>query len=114
MYWLVLCGLGLQEQVSVAGALLTMVAVNIACMVPQAPGFVGSVQFATIQALAIFGVDRDMAAAYSVLVHAAFFFPITLAGVICLLRNQFTFGEISHSAESIAPGIGGADGKESA
>jgi uncharacterized protein (TIRG00374 family) len=100
IYLSVLYAMGLQDLVPLHGALFVMVAVNIACMVPQAPGFVGSVQLACIESLAVFGVDREVAAAYSLLVHAAFFFPITLAGIVCLLRSRFSFAEIRKSRNS--------------
>jgi uncharacterized protein (TIRG00374 family) len=99
IYFSVILALGLQDQVPIHGALFVMVAVNIACMIPQAPGFVGSVQIACIQALAVFGVDRDTAVAYSLLVHAAFFFPITLVGIFCLAQSRFSFTEISRGHE---------------
>ncbi len=67
-------------------ALFVMVVVNIAAMVPSAPGYVGPVQAGCVAALSVFGVDETAAAAYSLLLHAAIFFPITLAGVACFLR----------------------------
>jgi hypothetical protein len=100
IYLSVIYAMGLQAMVPLSGALFVMVAVNIACMVPQAPGFVGSVQFACIEALAVFGVSRETAAAYSLLVHAAFFFPITFVGIVCLVRSRFTFAEIRRSRDS--------------
>lgn len=99
IYLSVIHALGLQDQVPIHGALFVMVAVNIACMIPQAPGFVGSVQIACIQALAVFGVDRETAVAYSLLVHAAFFFPITLVGIFCLARSRFSFTDIRRSRD---------------
>ena len=80
--------------VPVHGVLFVMVFVNIACLVPQAPGFAGSVQLACIEGLAVFGVAESVAAAYSILVHAAFFFPITLAGIACLLRSRLRFADL--------------------
>jgi uncharacterized protein (TIRG00374 family) len=100
IYLSVLYAMGLQDLVPVHGALFVMVAVNIACLVPQAPGFVGSVQLACIESLAVFGVDREAAVAYSLLVHAAFFFPVTLAGIVCLLRSRFSFAEIRNSRDA--------------
>ena len=100
IYLSVLYAMGLQNLVPLHGALFVMVAVNIACLVPQAPGFVGSVQLACIESLAVFGVDREAAVAYSLLVHAAFFFPVTLAGIVCLLRSRFSFAEIRNSRDA--------------
>jgi uncharacterized protein (TIRG00374 family) len=100
IYLSVLYAMGFQNLVPLHGALFVMVAVNIACLVPQAPGFVGSVQLACIESLAVFGVDREAAVAYSLLVHAAFFFPVTLAGIVCLLRSRFSFAEIRNSRDA--------------
>ena len=100
IYLSVIYALGLQDRVPIHGALFVMVAVNIACMIPQAPGFLGSVQIACVQALAVFGIDREIAVAYSLLVHAAFFFPITLVGIFYLARSRFSFAEISGSREA--------------
>ena len=97
IYLSVVYAMGLQDLVPLHGALFVMVAVNIACLVPQAPGFVGSVQLACIESLAVFGVDREVAIAYSLLVHAAFFFPITLTGIVCLFRSHLSFAEIRKS-----------------
>jgi hypothetical protein len=99
IYLSAIYALGLQAQVPIHAAMFVMVAVNIACMIPQAPGFLGSVQIACVQALALFGVPREMAVAYSLLVHAAFFFPITLVGIACLVHSQFSVAEISGGRE---------------
>jgi uncharacterized protein (TIRG00374 family) len=97
IYLSVIYALGIQDRVPIHGALFVMVAVNIACMIPQAPGFVGAVQIACVQALAAFGIDRELAVAYSFLVHAGFFFPITLIGIACLAYSRLSFSEIRKS-----------------
>ena len=83
--------------VPVHGVLFVMVVVNIACLVPQAPGYAGSVQFACIQSLAVFKIPEiteSVAAAYSILVHAAFFFPITITGIACLIVSRLRFADL--------------------
>jgi uncharacterized protein (TIRG00374 family) len=102
IYLSVIYALGLEHRVPIHGALFVMVAVNIACMIPQAPGFIGSVQIACIQALSVFGIDRETAVAYSLLVHAAFFFPITIVGLVCLAQSPLTFAEIRKSGNTAA------------
>lgn len=80
--------------VPVHGALFVMVAVNIAAMVPSAPGYIGPVQFACVAALSVFAVGNDQAAAYSLLLHAAIFFPITFTGIVCVLRSKTGFAAL--------------------
>ncbi len=60
-----------------------------------------SVQIACIQSLALFGVSHETAVAYSLLVHAAFFFPITFVGIGCLLGSRFSFAEIGRGGEIV-------------
>jgi glycosyltransferase 2 family protein len=98
MYAAVLQSVGLFEQVPVHGVFVLMVAVNIACIIPQAPSFIGSVQFASIEVLALFGVSRDEAAAFSVLIHLTFVLPITLTGLVLLGVNKLGLGEVARTA----------------
>jgi hypothetical protein len=104
IYLSAIYALRLADQVPILGALVVMVAVNIACMMPQAPGFVGAVQIACVEALGMFGVDRESAVAYSFLVHAAFFLPITLIGIFCLAYTRLGFAEIRKGGASVASG----------
>jgi hypothetical protein len=103
IYLSVLFAMQLQDRVPIYGALFVMVAVNIACMVPQAPGFVGSVQLACIHSLAVFGVGRNEAVAYSLLVHAGFYFPITFMGIACLVKSHLRFADLRKQDAPHAP-----------
>jgi hypothetical protein len=42
----------------------------------------------------VFRVGRNQAVAYSLLVHAGFYFPITFAGIACLLQSHLRFAEL--------------------
>jgi len=94
IYLSVVAAMGLGDRVPVHGALFVMVAVNIAAMVPSAPGYVGPVQFACVEALGVFGIEQSPAFAYSLLLHAAIFFPITLAGFACVVKHKVGFAAI--------------------
>jgi uncharacterized protein (TIRG00374 family) len=86
--------------VPVHGVLFVMVAVNIAAMVPSAPGYVGPIQFACVEALAVFGIEQSGAFAFSVLLHAAIFVPITFAGIACLLKSKLRFAALRPDGDS--------------
>lgn len=94
IYLSVVAATGLGDRVPVHGVLFVMVAVNIAAMVPSAPGYVGPVQFACVEALSVFGIGRPEAFAYSVLLHAAIFFPITFVGIACVVKSKLGFAAL--------------------
>ena len=92
IYFAVVLAMGVA--VPVHGVLFVMVVVNIAAMVPSAPGYVGPVQLGCVVSLAVFGVDETTAAAYSLLLHAGIFFPITIAGLVCFVRENLSLAAL--------------------
>lgn len=93
----------MQLQVSPHGVLFVMVVVNIATMIPSAPGYVGTVQAACLAALPIFpGVDSTTAVTYSVLLHVDIFFPITITGIVCLIHSHLSLASLRREEESAA------------
>lgn len=61
-------------------ALLVIVVISIGVMIPSAPAFLGTMQYACVVALAFYGISRADALAYALVYHATQFFPITLVG----------------------------------
>lgn len=61
--------------------------VNLGVAVPSSPGFVGTYQWLCVAALGLLAVDREGAFAFSVLMHAVWFVPTTLAGGVLLLAK---------------------------
>ena len=53
---------------------------NLGVAIPSSPGFIGTYQWLSVSVLALFDVDRTDAFAFSVLMHAAWYVPTTLAG----------------------------------
>jgi len=84
MFLLLLPALGLPFEP--AWAMLAMAVTNLGLMIPSSPGFIGSFHLFCMQTVAALGVDRTTAFAYAVLVHAAFYVPVTLWGVGALFR----------------------------
>ncbi len=61
--------------------------VAVFVMIPAAPGFVGTYQAGCIVALSIFGVPREEALAFSLLVHFLSLAPVTVIGLILAFRQ---------------------------
>jgi uncharacterized protein (TIRG00374 family) len=68
-------------------AFLTAV-VNLGVAIPSSPGFVGTYQWLCVSALAVFGVPRPDAFAFSVISHAAWFVPSSLGGIALLAAKS--------------------------
>ncbi len=62
------------EAVFVASALALGVAI------PSSPGYIGTYQLIAVEALGLLDVDESQALAFSILMHASWFVPSTLAG----------------------------------
>ncbi len=87
-----------------AHALFAMSSTNLGILLPSTPGFVGPFHFFCSQALAALGVPLNVAFAYAVLVHAAFFVPITVWGVGVLAVHGLSVGRtlsLSRTAEPL-------------
>jgi uncharacterized protein (TIRG00374 family) len=66
---------------------------NLALTIPAAPGGIGPFDWAGIETLAAFGVDRTLASAYTIVLHVALWFPITALGVYYFVRKGLTWKE---------------------
>jgi len=80
--------------------------VNLATTIPSSPGYVGTFDLPGIEVLSIFGVPRDVAAAYTLVLHAALFFPITLLGAYYMWRDRVTWDQFAEAKRERAAEAG--------
>jgi hypothetical protein len=70
--------------------------VNLFTTIPSAPGYIGTFDAPGIRILAAFGVPQEIAGAYTLVLHAALWLPITLLGAYYMWRESMSwrdFGE---------------------
>ena len=89
------CFGALDLDVPLVASVTVIVLISFGSMIPSAPGYVGTTQYASIVALALYGVGNNEALAYSILYHASIFIPVTLAGLIYLWKTHIRFDELS-------------------
>jgi uncharacterized protein (TIRG00374 family) len=65
--------------------------VNLATTLPSAPGYVGTFDAPGIAVLTAYGVPPDVAAGYTLLLHAALWLPITLLGALYMARESLSW-----------------------
>jgi len=76
--------------------------VNLATTIPSAPGYVGTFDAPGIAVLQAYGVDKALAAAYTLVLHVALWAPITLLGGYYMLRKGISWSEAIEKAKAEA------------
>jgi hypothetical protein len=61
--------------------------VNLATTIPSAPGYIGTFDAPGIAVLTAYSVPKTIAAAYTLVLHAALWLPVTALGAYYLLRE---------------------------
>ncbi len=84
-YWFVMHAFDFQ--VSFFALMLMNGIVNLATTLPSAPGYVGTFDKPGIAVLQAYGIDPNVAGAYTFVLHAALWFPITLLGGWYMLQE---------------------------
>ena len=79
--------------------------VNLATIIPAAPGYVGTFDLPFIALLRAYNVPGEMASSFTLLLHATLWLPITLVGAIFFAREGLKWGstEYRNAEEEPAP-----------
>lgn len=68
------------------GALLILFAIQVGNIPPSVPGKLGVFEYAVILALSIFGISKDVALGYGIMLHLVAYLPKIVLGQIYLVR----------------------------
>jgi uncharacterized protein (TIRG00374 family) len=69
---------------SITEALFVTAVLNLGSAVPSSPGYVGTYEWLGVAALGLLGVDNELALAFTILLHAAWYVPTTVVGGLAL------------------------------
>ncbi len=95
-YWFVMHAFNFE--VSFFTLMLMNGVVNLATTLPAAPGYIGTFDTPGIEVLAAFGVNRALATAYTLVLHAALWLPITLLGFYYMARESIRWSDFAKAA----------------
>lgn len=93
MYYLI--GLGFGLGLPFHAMLLTLAVANLGTLVPSSPGYVGTFDALAIFTLVFFGVARELATSYTIVLHTALLLPVVLLGFYYLWRESLSLGQLS-------------------
>lgn len=106
-YWFVMHAFDFE--VSFFVLMLMTAIVNLATTLPSSPGYVGTFDEPGIEILKVFGVETNIAAAYTFVLHAALWLPITLLGVYYMARQGVRWQDFQRASEERTLEAGSAD-----
>jgi uncharacterized protein (TIRG00374 family) len=95
-YWFVMHAFSFE--VSFFALMLMNGIVNLATTLPAAPGYLGTFDAPGIEVLVSFGVNRVVATAYTLVLHAALWLPITLLGFYYMARESIRWSDFAKAA----------------
>jgi uncharacterized protein (TIRG00374 family) len=91
-YWFVMHAFPFR--VSFFALMLMNGVVNLATTIPSAPGYIGTFDAPGIAILEAFKVPANVAAGYTLVLHGALWFPITMLGGYFMARESLSWGEV--------------------
>ena len=94
-YWFVMHAFNFT--VSFFALMLMNGVVNLATTLPSAPGYIGTFDGPGIEVLKVFGVNPTVAAAYTLVLHAALWLPITLLGIWYMTRQSMSWHDFGQT-----------------
>jgi glycosyltransferase 2 family protein len=109
-YWFVMHAFSFE--VSFFALMLMNGIVNLATTIPSAPGYIGTFDAPGIALLQAYGISKEIATGYTLLLHVALWLPITVVGFIYFLRFGAKLGTYSYQ-EIIQEGLQGENKEES-
>lgn len=97
-YWFVMHAFNFQ--VSFFALMLMNGIVNLATTIPSAPGYIGTFDAPGIAVLAAYGVPKEIATGYTLVLHAALWLPITVLGAYFFTREGIKWDKALQEASS--------------
>ncbi len=90
--------LAFELDVPVWAGVVVIIVNSILLLVPISPGNIGSFQLAVFGALAMFGVPKSEAIAFSLVLHLMDLAPVFIVGIGFMFTNQLTFSGLRKQA----------------
>ncbi len=94
-----LAGLSIGLDLPFVTTFIIMGMLSIGVMVPSAPGFIGTFHLSVQYGFMLFGISAEKGFSAATLLHASFFFPTILLGMIAFNRLQKFYGKIDVGKE---------------
>jgi len=75
-------------------AVFVLIVISMGIAIPSSPGYIGTFQYFAILGLGVFGIDKNTALTYSLVLHVSQWIIITVIGWIYLYHERISFSDI--------------------
>jgi uncharacterized protein (TIRG00374 family) len=99
-YWFVMHAFSLD--LTFVDLMLVNGVANLSTIIPSGPGYVGTFDSAGIGIITSLGIPQELATAYTLVLHAVLWLPVTLLGVFFMLREGLKWADFQRAEESVA------------
>jgi glycosyltransferase 2 family protein len=96
--------LALELAMPVWASLLLLAVLQVGIAVPSSPGSIGVFQYLVILTLSVFGVNKNVALGYSVVLYLVVYAPIALLSVWGLWHEKITWGKLTEAVVRFSEG----------
>jgi len=96
---LLLWSLGID--VPLTAPLLLLVVLQVGVRVPSSPGSIGVFHYLSVLTLSLFGIEKDLALSYGVLLHLVTYLPPSLLGIAYLVRSGYSLSRLRRAASTV-------------
>jgi len=77
-----------------------LVVVSVSILVPSSPGFVGVYHYGTVWTLTSYGIAKEQALSFALVLHAAQYIPITAMGFYYLKKEHLSLKKLEQESTS--------------
>ena len=103
-YYFLAIGMGIAPSpLTLWSAALLMAIVNLGILIPNAPGGIGLFEFIGVALLLPFGIGKEMALCFMILVHLLVFIPITLLGAYFYTHEHLNINKMTPEPKTVPP-----------
>jgi len=93
-------GLSFGYKFSVMGMVLILFLGAFSAAIPAAPGFWGTFHYITTQGILLLGaMPKEKALSFAIVLHAFYYFPVLIVGLILAWREGYSLSELEKEAE---------------
>jgi uncharacterized protein (TIRG00374 family) len=85
-------------ELSLEASFFLLVVVSVSILVPSSPGFVGVYHAGTVFTLSQYGIGREDALSFALVLHAAQYIPVTLLGFYFLKKEHLSLKQLEEEA----------------
>lgn len=103
-YWFVMHAFSFE--VTFFALMLMNGVVNLATTLPSAPGYIGTFDAPGIAILTLYGVPEALAGAYTLVLHAALWLPVTVLGGVYMVREGLSWADFGRAVAMAPEGPG--------